>query len=271
MGMQSIAETESVESYSPYAFVADRNIKAQLCNLAKLFQHMDKGFAEYFQVVVSRLPRHIVEGYLESARGKAEKKQARSQPTARPTSTTNLGDLGNFCEKVFDTDMSGDGPDRVLYETTDCLQEQLLHYLQDSFETPYWQFMLDLFLQQSGSSPSLSATVVFRVLSSFKTEILHKRSVIQRAALARNCAEDIEPLLRGIDARVAVLEEVWDRDTSELEGSELFQTLFRTLEPSASSEVEPEISVKTFAAWPAEQQSSPKVCRESPRRIAMIG
>jgi hypothetical protein len=257
---QSPTELEHADDYAPYVSVSDRNIKADLCNIAKLFQYIDNGFAEYFQAVISRLPRDTVEGHLQSARSRIEKKRALSDHRDQPDLVLDLGDLGNYCEKVFNR-MGADGDGRVLYDVTDCTQKKLLHYLQDYFEIPYWQLMLDLFLQQSGSPPSLSATVVFRVLSSLKTEILHKRSVIRRATLEGNRAEDIGPLLKGIDARVAVLEDVWHKDTSDLEASELFQALFQTTKPERLSppDMEPPASAKAFSAWPENQQSNPKV------------
>ena len=94
--LQNTAETATLECYAPYAFVRDRNIKAHLCHIAKLFQYIDSGFAEYFQVVISRLPRHTVEEHLESAHSKVAKRQARSQPQGRTDSSLHLGDLGNF-------------------------------------------------------------------------------------------------------------------------------------------------------------------------------
>ena len=122
---------------------------------------------------------------------------------------------------------------RILYEITDCTQEELLHYLQDSFGIPYWEFMLRFFLQQSVNSRSLSATAVFRVLSSLRIEVLHRRDVIRRdsAALNDNRGEETEALIKAIDAHVAVLEIAWQKDTAELEASELYRTLFQTLEP----------------------------------------
>lgn len=270
--VQGAAETESIEKYAPYACVKNRSIRAHFCHVAKLFQYLDHGFAEYFQVAVSRLPRPAVESYLQSARRKVAKQQARGQHEGRLESTLNLGDLGNFCEKVLDEYTTYD-EGRVLYEVTDCTQEELLHYLQDSFEVPYWKFMLDLFLQNNVNSRSLSATVVFRVLSSIKIEVLHRKDMIRRslAASKDNCGEDIEPLMKGIDAHIAVLEDVWHKDTSELEGGELFQTLFGTLEPNRPPSPEGWSATpdRPFSAWPENQQSSPKVNRTV--RIPMIG
>jgi hypothetical protein len=183
--MQSPAEP--VGKSTTYVSVKGRNIKAELCRIARLFQYIDNGFAEYFQAVVSRLPRDAVEGYLESARSQVVEKQDlgrkppldKKQPLSKkqpldgpidrmqrmgqykehPDPVLNLGDLGNFCEEVFDK-LETNEKGRVLFDITDCAQDELLHYLQDSFETPYWQFMLNLFLRQNINSRSLSATVV---------------------------------------------------------------------------------------------------------------
>lgn len=191
--------------------------------------------------------RSLAPASLELAQGNVEKKQTQSQNHA--DSPINFGDLGNFCEKVFDRHATGDRG-YVLYNITDCTQEELLHYLQDSFEIPYWQLMLYLFLQQNVNSRSLSGTVVFRVLSRLKIEILHKR--------------DVKPLMRGIDARIAVLEDVWHKDTSAFEASELFQAPFRTPDSDqscSSPNEEPAMPVKAFPTWPKDQQSNPKVNR----------
>lgn len=281
-------QAKPVARPTSYVSVKGRNIKAELCRIARLFQYIDNGFSEYFQAVVSRLPLDAVECYLESARSQVVEIQG-SGPTVtttppdamqpsrrkRPSGTKqpsgqskdqsetamSLGDLGHYCEEVFDK-LKTNEKGRVFFKTTDCAQDELLHYLQDSFETPYWQFMLSLFLQQNVNSRSLSATVVFRILSSLKIEVLHRVDLIRRDL---STTEDIEPLMRGIDARVKVLEQAWHSDTSELEASELYQTLFQTLEPdrpSTSTEEEPTASAKTVSAFPENQHSNAKVDRK---------
>lgn len=137
----SQSPTEPVDKFAPYVPIRDRNIKAQLCRIAELFQFIDNGFAEYFQAVVSRLPRDTVESYLESARDRVEnkqvcdRKQALDQHKDYSDSVRNLGDLGNFCEKVSGR-LKTSEESRVLYDITDCSPEDLLHYLQDTFEIP---------------------------------------------------------------------------------------------------------------------------------------
>jgi hypothetical protein len=280
---QKTAESEPVESYAPYVCVKDRVIKDHLCHIAKLFQYIDSGFAEYFKAVVCRLPYDTVEDCLESARSRVEqmqglgtkppsdakqplrkkrtsgKKQPSGQSKDQSEPVLNLGDLGNFCEEVFGK-LNTNEEARVHYATTDCVQDDLLHYLQDSFEIPYWEFMLRLFLQQSATSRSLSATVVFRVLSSLKIEVLDRRNLIPKAM-----SKDIEPLMKGINTRIEVLEQAWNKDISEHEASKLYQPLFQTLEldrPSNSPEQEPTTSAKTVSAWPENQQSNAKVNRK---------
>jgi hypothetical protein len=263
---------EPVPEFTPYVSVRDRNIKADLCRVAKLFQYIDSGFAEYFQAVISRLPPDTVEGYLKLARDRrVKKKQASDQEPAldeeqalgrhkdRTDPILHLGDLGNFCEKVLHK-LKTNEEGRVPYDITDCTRDELLQYLQDSFEIPYWEFMLKLFSQQHANSRSLSAMAVFRVLSSLKIEILHRRHLIRN-----DLSEDIEPLMKGIDARIKVLDQAWNKDTSELEASKLYQSLFETLEldrPTSPPEGEPAPPAKTSAAWPAGQQSSSKVDRK---------
>lgn len=255
---------EPSDSYAPYVSVKDRKVKAHLCHIAKLFQYIDRGFAQYFQTVVSRLPQSTVEGYLESARDKIKKRQAPSQYHRHLDSSVILGDLGNFCERISDRKKTFE-EGRFLYEITDCNQKELLRYLQDAFEIPYWEMMLELFLQQNANSRSLSATVVFRILSSFKIEVLQRKDIIRRDLVSskETSLEDIEPLMKGIDARIAVLEDAWHEDISQLEASETFQALFQSPDPDrSSSSAQKEDSatpVNVFPAWPTNQQSTQKV------------
>jgi hypothetical protein len=262
-------EIEPIESYVPYVSVKDRNIKAHLCHIAKLFQFIDTGFSEYFQVVILRLPRLTVDQYLDLARSRVERKQARGANKSLSDSPIDLGDLGTFCANAFDRRGTGD-EDRFRYDITDCTQEDLLHYLQDAFEIPYWQFMLDLFLQENVNSRSLSATAVFRVLSSLKLEVLNKREGIRRdlAASKDSRREDIEPLMRGIDARVAVLEEAWYKETFEFEAGELLGGLFRPSDPVHSFPLDGEPATpaenQIFTAWPTQQEVDQKVTQNPP-------
>ena len=211
--------------------------------------------------MISHLPLQTVESHLQSARCKVEREQTRQH---KDHTDTILGDLGNFCENVFDRTKT-DKNVRTLYEITNHTRQELLHYLQDAFETPYWQFMLDVFLKQNVRSRSLGATVVFRVLSSFKLEVLHKRDIVRRELATSEgfCEKDLEPLLRGIDTRIAVLEDVWHKDTSEFEAGGLFQIFLRAMEEtnrsSSLTEREPVTPVRTFTAWPTHQQNNAKV------------
>jgi len=113
----------------------------------------------------------------------------------------------------------------------------------------------------------MSAIVVFRVLSGLKLEALHRRDAIRRdlAASQNDRLEDIEPLMKDIDARVRVLEQAWHKDSFELEASGPYQTLFQTLNPDQAStapEEEPTTSATTFSAWPENRQSNAKANSE---------
>jgi len=106
-----------------YVFVRDRSVNSHLCHIAKLFRDMGNGFAEYFQAVISHLPRQTVESHLQLARCKVEREQTRQH---KDHTDTILGDLGNFCEDVFDR-MKTDKNVRSLYEITNHTQQELLH------------------------------------------------------------------------------------------------------------------------------------------------
>lgn len=91
--------------------------------------------------------------------------------------------------------------------------------------------MLDLFLQRRANSTPLSGEVVLRVLDSVKLELLDERCQLwnEVGLLSPHDRDDISPILKGIEARVKVLESVWDGPTSKLYQKHFFlkETAFK--------------------------------------------
>lgn len=85
-----------------------------------------------------------------------------------------LGDLGHFCEEVartWETPTHGSTSKDERREPAEHSPKfavrpgrdyEILYCLQDAFEVPYWEFMLDLFLQRRANSTALSGEVVLR-------------------------------------------------------------------------------------------------------------
>lgn len=170
---------------------------------------------------------------LRSARITISRSQASQSQRSTPEDNPQpiyLGDLGHFCEEVartWETPTHGSTGNKGRGEPTEQSPKfavrpgrdyEILSYLQDAFEVPYWELMLDLFLQRRANSTALSGDVVLRVLDSVKLELLDERCQLlnEVGLLSPVDRDDISPILKGIEARIKVLESVWDAPTSKL-------------------------------------------------------
>lgn len=213
--------------YAPYAVVISHKIKTRLHHIAERFQYLDRGFAEYFQVVVASFDQDHVRQLLDNARKNVAKSQNHNSGRVGGVESIYLGDLGHFCEEVLGTrgQPNGQNPKFVVTYGRD---QEILHYLQDAFEVPYWELMLDFFLRWRANSKTLSGDVVLRVLDSVKLDVLDgkRRLLDELENLKGSDEEDIEPILKGINARIAVLQSVWDSTTSNLEKDDALASVF---------------------------------------------
>jgi len=220
----------------------------RLFQIAQRFQFLDRCFAEYFQVVVKSFNRGQVQRLLREARESIVSRQNRNPNRVSDPESIYLGDLGDFCEATALTWENSPplrlGPEFVVTNRRD---HEMLHYLQDAFEVPYWEFMSDLFLGWRVNSNSLSGEVVLRVLDS---QTIDLRDDLRRlhddlVELQTGDEEDIQPIIDGIEERLAVLRSVLDSTTSNPEGREDFlssvfenthhaQSTTSTIEPLSS-------------------------------------
>ncbi|XP_014557279.1 hypothetical protein COCVIDRAFT_97476 [Bipolaris victoriae FI3] len=202
--------------YAPYKTVRNRRIKLRLLQIADVTKFLDRGFAEYFQVAVLSFGKQHAQQLLQDAR----KTIAKMQNKQEDPDSADIGDLGHFCEQSAIT--SGDSKQRPpRFTVTQRRDEEILHYLQDALEIPYWEFMVDIFLGWKANSSALSGDVVLRVLHSTKLELLdgRRRLMDEMAALQGDDAEDIAPIVDGIDARIKVLDSLWDSASSNPDGT----------------------------------------------------
>ncbi|EMD86328.1 hypothetical protein COCC4DRAFT_135016 [Bipolaris maydis ATCC 48331] len=202
--------------YAPYKTVRNRGIKMRLLQIAHVTKFLDRGFAEYFQVAVLSFGKQHAQKLLQDAR----KTIARMQNKQDDPDSADIGDLGHFCEQSAIT--SGDSEQRPpRFTVTQRRDEETLHYLQDALEIPYWEFMVDIFLGWKANSSALSGDVVLRVLHSTKLELLdgRRRLMDDMAALQGDDSEDIAPIIDGIDARIKVLDSLWDSASSNPHGT----------------------------------------------------
>ncbi|KAJ5160162.1 uncharacterized protein N7482_007166 [Penicillium canariense] len=203
--------------YKPYTKVINRNIKKHLLYIADRFNFLDCGFAEYFQSVVPSFDRDYVEQRLTHIREDITKRQSPNPASVENPETAYLGDLGAFCEalsKTWNYDANQDPP-RLLspvFNSTHRQNQEIFEYLQDAFETHYWELMLDIFMQWHRNTKSLSGEIVLKVLRSLEREIRSGRNQLLRdmKAQSEDSPEDLAPIMQGIDERIAILESVGD-------------------------------------------------------------
>ncbi|KAF1838922.1 hypothetical protein BDW02DRAFT_626744 [Decorospora gaudefroyi] len=132
--------------------------------------------------------------------------------------SADVGDLGHFCEQI--ARMWDEAAERKpKFTITQRRDEEILHYLQDALEIPYWEFMVDIFLGWKANLESLSGDAVLRVLHSTKLELLdgRRRLLDDMVTLQGDEVEDIAPILDGIDARIAILGSLWNSASSNFD------------------------------------------------------
>ena len=101
--------------------------------------------------------RHL----LDNARKVLGHRRNRDPNRKNESESIYLGDLVHFCEEISRT-WSQPTAEKQIFMITQQ-RDEALHYLQDAFEIPYWEFMLDLFLGWRANSNALSGEVVLRV------------------------------------------------------------------------------------------------------------
>jgi hypothetical protein len=120
-------------------------------------------------------------------------------------------------------------------------------YLHDALEIPYWEFMIDIFLGWKANSNSLSGDVVLRVLHSAKLDLLDGRCHLldDIASLQAGDAEDIAPIIDGIDARIEILDSLWNSGSSYLDDTH--HSLVSFLEQPSHSPILTEEKIDTLS------------------------
>ena len=219
---------------SPYAVVKNNRVKRKLLEIAERFQFLDRGFAEYFQEIVPSFDHDHVQKLLKDARKSIAMKQ--SQDTADTDADTSdsvvLGELSHFCEDVArGWEQNGPKPQFAPHNRN----KDILYYLQDAYEAPYWDLMMTLFSKWRVNSRSLSGDVVVHALNSIKLDIKEKKARLgdEMRALSESEKEEIAPILRGIDARLEILGSIWDNNTSSFEIDDMLTCMFESkAEPS---------------------------------------
>ncbi|KAK3207537.1 hypothetical protein GRF29_103g1324892 [Pseudopithomyces chartarum] len=214
---RTIRPLQQPDTYrSPYAVVKNSRVKRTLLEIAERFQFLDRGFAEYFQEIVPTFDHDHVRNLLKDARNSIAVKQSQDTSDAEASDTVVLGELGHFCEDVARGWEQKSSKLKFMPHNRD---KDILYYLQDVYEVPYWDLMMTLFSKWRANSRSLSGDVVMHVLNSIKLDVREKKARLgkEMRALSEAEKEEIAPIIRGIDARLEILGSMWDNNTSNFE------------------------------------------------------
>ena len=152
-----------------------------------------------------------------------------------------LGQLGDFCEDVAHGWMKETG--QKLKFAPHNRDKDILYYLQDAYEIPYWDLMMNLFSSWRVNSKSLSGDVVIHVLNSVKLDIKEKKTRLGDVmrSLSQSEKDEIAPILKGIDARLDTLGSFWDNNASNFEIDDMLSCMFeaKTISSDTSSSEQP--------------------------------
>ena len=236
--------------YGPYTTVKSRETKLRLLQIARTVQFLDRGFAEYFQVAVLSFGKQHAEHLLHDARKTISKMQNKQNDP----NSADVGDLGHFCEQIARV-WDESGKEKTKFTITQRRDDEIMCYLQDALEIPYWEFMVDIFLGWKANSNSLSGDVVLRVLHSAKLDLLdgRRRLLDEIASSQADAAEDLAPIIDGIDARITILDSVWNSTSSNLDDTHYSLVSFLERSQQSSSRMSEEIPLPSEDEQPSHQ------------------
>lgn len=153
----SIISTAS-KSYVPHAPVTLTELKNALIKIAVVCQSLDKAFAEYFRVTISKL---------DSTR---ERLRRIREKIIMNQSQGYVGSLGEYCESINTSSRTDQEPPIQTYDTWPTGQDNL-PYLEDALEVPYWNMMADHFIKSSHINSPFTYDMVLSVIKQKRGEI----------------------------------------------------------------------------------------------------
>ncbi|KAI0099707.1 hypothetical protein GGR51DRAFT_564749 [Nemania sp. FL0031] len=125
--------------FAPCAVVKDPKLRIRLVEIASYIEYLDRGFAEYFQAAGYSDDREAVHKLLRHARQTVQRR--------KPSDSFYTGDLGKFCESVFAAwKRPSENREWAHYCPKIRNDEDKIEYLQDALEIPYWEFMINSFM-----------------------------------------------------------------------------------------------------------------------------
>ena len=206
--------------YLPHVTVSKPELKTALIKIAVVCQFLDAAFAEYFRLVLSHL--QDTKARLQRIRGQFSPSQVNE--------TIYIGPFGEYCEHINAT-LREDKQARTERFRARATGDDVLPYLQDAFEVPYWNMMADQFIKSKQHNNELTYETALSVINDKRRELKLRLQQIKQK-WSRSLPQEIEDgILRRINVLDALLAQTTDKYDS-LEEQEV-----RALQRSPTSEL----------------------------------
>ena len=200
--------------------VSNSELKTALIKIAVVCQFLDAAFAEYFRLVLSHL--QDTKTRLHRIRGQFSPSQA--------DETIYVGPFGEYCEHI-NTILRDDKQARTERFRARATGDDVLPYLQDALEVPYWNMMADQFIKSKQHNNELTYETALSVINDKRRELKLRLQQIKRK-WSQSVPQEIED---GILRRVSVLDALLAQTTDKYDSLE--EQEVRALQRSPTSEL----------------------------------
>jgi hypothetical protein len=205
--------------------VTNSTVRTRFSKIAQRFQFLDRGFAEYFQHGLHHTVKGYVKQRLAEIRVVLTKRRISCTNASNQTSYVELGDLGNFCERVCEQwdgyDEQTTSTSSQAFSSTNVDTDADLHYLQDALEVHYWRLILNVFLMErgKGNSGNFIGEIVLSVLNNIRLSVIDEKRRLVDGLKGQGNPEsgEIDLIIKGIDQRLKILESALDRESWALD------------------------------------------------------
>ncbi|KAI5926200.1 hypothetical protein F4810DRAFT_655922 [Camillea tinctor] len=188
--------------YRPHVTIKNARLRLKIVQMGKRFELVDRGFAESFQAVGRGADPAVLSKLLGDARASAISRHA--------PGCSYIGDLGEFCETVLGTwELSDNKTDWIEYKPSREREEDYVHYLQDTLELPYWDFMITTFMKWRRLAPDHIGGKSILLTLNYITSNCRKRLKTLLAEASVGDPEDYEAVkvvAEGVVERIRALE-----------------------------------------------------------------
>lgn len=194
----------------------------KVIQITQEFTFLDQAFAECFRAFEFAFNIDTVREKLVQIRASLAKRQQRSSDP-KNSNAVYIGNLGEFCENVCTSWKQANSTRKMEgYRSGLKYGDDCIFYLQDALEIPYWQLVIDLFLDwRESNTNNMLATAILHMLRNKAISCRRKTEELRRvASLDTDDQEGLFVLLQSIKKRLGFLEKSLEMAMPSNEGLE---------------------------------------------------